>query len=550
MLSSFTTNETVKQIMDYIKPYKEKLKKLYKQNKYLRIISITGFSITTSWIIRNIYVKMWRKYKNLPDGPYGYPLLGHITLLINPFWAATLSKYGAVTSIQMGPTISVISFQNPYLIKKIYSDNRTLDVLETFDSDTMFISTNGHEWEKRRKIVYANLMSTLKASFVEDASIAFMKNKVFPVFDQKIKNNQNIECKEYFRALGFNAINQACFGSELDSLDDPFMQNFFDQIAKLNKSRALKTILLFILGGESKVTETIFRCFGLQPFAEIFDNLQRIMEDFANDDSKKLKTNDNDQNLKLFNSYIQDYNNEDNKLSKRKLFGDMALMFAASTDTTFGALSFSMLLAAKNPSIQDEIYQELIAAFGNDVSNITLSKGGILKIPKLRAFIHEAMRIYPPAGLAGFREIKSKGFTIDTRPYGGHKVYNADPGICIMMNIISVHHNPEYWIKDFDRENNPDHKSIDMKKIHMEFWLDKDGKFNKQQNSHLFLAFSRGKRDCVGQALAMKQLYIVLAMMFMKYRVSGPNGDNNFGIGARLSSVVEPVPNVVRLQLR
>ena len=106
------------------------------------------------------------------------------------------NKYGPIVHLTMGPGPG-IALNNSNLIKKIYQDPRTTDINKAFagTTDIMFISTNGKEWETRRRTVYANLMSTLKASFVEDATKNFIKNKVFPVFNEKIKSNSAIKTK-------------------------------------------------------------------------------------------------------------------------------------------------------------------------------------------------------------------------------------------------------------------------------------------------------------------------------------------------------------------
>merc|ERR1712154_16957 len=122
-------------------------------------------------------------------------------------------------------------------------------------------------------------------------------------------------------------------------------------------------------------------------------------------------------------------------------------------------------------------------------------------------------------------------------------------GCHFMMNAFAVHRNPKWWIKDYD-PNNKDHRDMDMKKLHFEFWLDSEGKFNKAKNSSMFLTFGRGKRDCVGQSLAMKELYIVLAMVFMKYIVGGPDGDHQFDIKGTMGIIMEPNPDAVTLKLR
>lgn len=72
-----------------------------------------------------------------------------------------------------------------------------------------------------------------------------------------------------------------------------------------------------------------------------------------------------------------------------------------------------------------------------------------------------------------------------------------------------------------------------------------DGKFNK--NALSFLTFSRGKRDCVRQSLAMKELYIVLAMTFMKYEVFGSNGNDQFEIGIQKLILINQINTKRRL---
>ena len=51
-----------------------------------------------------------------------------------------------------------------------------------------------------------------------------------------------------------------------------------------------------------------------------------------------------------------------------------------------------------------------------------------------------------------------------------------------------------------------------MDDIHLDFWIE-DGVFVRKKQSANFFTFHSGKRDCPGQALAMKELVIVLAMV-------------------------------------
>ena len=120
--------------------------------------------------------------------------------------------------------------------------------------------------------------------------------------------------------------------------------------------------------------------------------------------------------------------------------------------------------------------------------------------------------------------------------------YNVAKGCMPRINAAAIHRNPKYWIKDYDAEK---HGNVNMKEIHLEFWM-QDGAFVRKLQSDNFFTFHSGKRDCVGQALAMKELIIVLAMVFMKYTVECPSGNRIDEIMYKYDGgVVEPTVSAV-----
>ena len=134
----------------------------------------------------------------------------------------------------------------------------------------------------------------------------------------------------------------------------------------------------------------------------------------------------------------------------------------------------------------------------------------------------------------GFRQILDSGVKIDAREFG-EGVYNVPVGTMPLINVSAISSNPKYWIKDYDSNK---YGKINMDEIHFDFWLDDDGKFSKQKNGKNFFTFHVGKRDCVGQALAMKELMIVLAMIFMKYKVESVDGRTDFKIDTEFMGMV------------
>lgn len=115
------------------------------------------------------------------------------------------------------------------------------------------------------------------------------------------------------------------------------------------------------------------------------------------------------------------------------------------------------------------------------------------------------------------------------------------------INVVAIHQNPKYWIKDYDADK---HGNVNMKEIHLEFWME-DGVFLKKLQSNNFFTFHSGRRDCPGQSLAMKEIIIVLSMLFLKYNVESVDGSKIGTIEYEFGGVVtEPVIKAVSLVQR
>eukprot|EP00486_Rosalina_sp_Unknown_P006825 CAMPEP_0201573298 /NCGR_PEP_ID=MMETSP0190_2-20130828/17064_1 /ASSEMBLY_ACC=CAM_ASM_000263 /TAXON_ID=37353 /ORGANISM="Rosalina sp." /LENGTH=88 /DNA_ID=CAMNT_0048000079 /DNA_START=21 /DNA_END=283 /DNA_ORIENTATION=- len=87
-----------------------------------------------------------------------------------------------------------------------------------------------------------------------------------------------------------------------------------------------------------------------------------------------------------------------------------------------------------------------------------------------------------------------------------------------------------------------------MEDIHLDFWLDNDGKFSKKRNGENLFTFHYGKRDCAGQSLAMKEMVIVLAMIFMRYEVQSMEGTSDIEIKPTFNGgLMAPTVTEIRL---
>lgn len=234
-------------------------------------------------------------------------------------------------------------------------------------------------------MVSSNLMSTMKAEFVEIATKRFIASNVLPVVDRDIAEGKMTFFKPLLRPIGFNITLQACYGKEMESLEDPLWTGWDTMTTEVAAKQQMQVFIGSIFGLTTPISFKMQRLFTGSDFMQDLEHLIDYVETLEN--AKDVDA-EKDKNVKLFSDFVDDYvNSEHAKYTKRHVQGDMITMFLAATDTTYSVISFALLAAAKYQKIQQQLHEEVVAAFGSDVDRVQLKGGGITKIPKLRAFI-------------------------------------------------------------------------------------------------------------------------------------------------------------------
>ena len=174
---------------------------------------------------------------------------------------------------------------------------------------------------------------------------------------------------------------------------------------------------------------------------------------------------------------------------------------------------YGLLLLAKYPDIQEMVYDEL-----QDVMKQNNLKEFNFKILTqlhiFRAFIYEVLRISNVAA-TGFPRMTYRDHIIEVN---GNKMVIPEHMTCFQNSHFM--HKFVDWNKGnkiLKSENND---------IHLEYWLydDEDGNKKFKMNDN-FVLFGVGKRNCVGQSLVMKALYVIFGLMMTNYQFSAKNDD-------------------------
>ena len=171
-------------------------------------------------------------------------------------------------------------------------------------------------------------------------------------------------------------------------------------------------------------------------------------------------------------------------------------LFVAGLETTTSTLVWGILFLLHNHEIQRKVHFELDNALGD---RKTVNFDDRSKLPYTCAVINEIHRkasiVHSNLPHAAKEDLKINGFIIPK-------------GAMILTNMIRIHHDEKNW-------NNPH-------KFHPERFIDQD--------SHLcigdvnLMPFSVGKRYCLGQSLAEKEVFMFFVGLMKAFEFVGPEG--------------------------
>jgi len=250
----------------------------------------------------------------------------------------------------------------------------------------------------------------------------------------------------------------------------------------------------------------------------------------------KRKAQYDPNNLNGFIDELIHLSQSNNIYSPEIMVYDVSAMFAAGTHTTSRSLEAAIYCAALFSDIQEEVYNELIQVAEEDEddskdNNNNKYKWYSLKhsdkCPKLKAFLHESLR-YIPIGPLGIQHSCTEDVNVNI----DDKLYIIPKDSVVMANIEYLSFCQKSWGDDAD-------------KFSLDRWLttnDDDKKQLKFVLNDNELAFSVGRRNCVGKSLALKNLEMAIANWVLNYSFQWNDKypkkiDKKFGLIYELKSI-------------
>ncbi len=192
-------------------------------------------------------------------------------------------------------------------------------------------------------------------------------------------------------------------------------------------------------------------------------------------------------------------------MNDTQLRDEVMTIFLAGHETTANALTWTFYLLSQNPTVEDNLYEELDSLLGkcNDDNEYNHSSNKIckIKIPTVEDIskleyvekvLRESMRLYPPA------------WTIGRQVINDCKVgkYTLPAGSIVLMSQYVMHHNPRYF--------------PDPDVFYPDRWT-KETKLRLPRFS--YFPFGGGIRGCVGEPFAWMEGILLISTICRQWKM-------------------------------
>jgi len=195
--------------------------------------------------------------------------------------------------------------------------------------------------------------------------------------------------------------------------------------------------------------------------------------------------------------YILSYLMSKEELSAKDVAVICLSLFSDGLSTTTPTVLFCLYCLAANPSVQEELYKEVV-----DVArHKALTADALTRMPYAWAFVKETFRLFPNGTEVSRyvkRDLVLSGYTV---PAGTHLDLNP-----------SVHFRDAYFFKEPDQHR-------------PERWL-RSGDATTGVHPYLLTPFGHGTRMCAGRRLAEQDMIVLLSTLLRRFRLEYPVGES------------------------
>jgi cytochrome P450 len=175
-------------------------------------------------------------------------------------------------------------------------------------------------------------------------------------------------------------------------------------------------------------------------------------------------------------------------MSERELVDEVMTLIVAGHETTASALNWTWYLLSQNPQAEARLHAEIDAT----PEKPSPSLQELESLDYTKNVCDEALRMYPPGWALSRR-------TIEADTLSG---YTVPPGTDVLLCLYLLHRHPRYWKEP---------EAFRPERF--------DAEHEAERPRFAYMPFAAGPRHCIGETLALYEMYMHLYKVARRYRL-------------------------------
>ncbi|WP_424217686.1 cytochrome P450 (plasmid) [Streptomyces sp. BI20] len=416
-------------------------------------------------------------------GPRGLPLLGSL-----PQWKKSTAEFllrtqrdhGEISRITLGPQ-SVYLVSAPDAVGRVLKENSgnyvrgvLYDQFKIVMGDGL-LTTDGDFWKSHRRAVqpvFLRKAVNAVAPYVVEAT-----REMLDEWEGKARRGEPVDLVAETLRLTLVTLSRSLFGYDIRP-STPVLKDVVDNVVEV----------MFKHGTVSEMLPSWVptrRNRGIARDRRIFG---RLVEDIR---GHHAETGEG-RLMELIEAATDPVTGE--RWTDREVRDEVLTIYLAGHETTAVGLLWSLLSVANNPSVQEEMDDELTRV----LSGREPDPEDLEALPYTRQVIDESLRLYPPIW------IYPRDAVGDDELAGHH----IPGGSSVLLSPLVSHRNPRYW----DNPEAFDPHRFDPERV-------------RERPRMTYFPFGAGARMCIGNFMALLELRIAMAMITQRFRLSLVPGD-------------------------
>uniref|UniRef100_A0A8C5SUH1 Cytochrome P450 family 27 subfamily A member 1 n=1 Tax=Laticauda laticaudata TaxID=8630 RepID=A0A8C5SUH1_LATLA len=395
--------------------------------------------------------------------------------------------YGPIWKSVVGPYLN-INIGSPEILEKLLRQEGKYPIRSDMSlwkehRDIRHLSygpftEDGERWHRLRQVLNKRMLKPSEALLYADSINEVVSDLIVHLQDERSKSSSGVKVDDManlFYRFALEGISYILFETRIGCLEKQIpteTKKFIDAIGYMFRNSVFVTFL-------PKWTRNMLPFFNryLEGWDIIFGFGKKMIDQKTLDLEKRLERGEE------VSGYLT-YLLTSGQLTHEEIYGSIAELLLAGVDTTSNTLSWCLYHLARNPDIQEDLFQEIANVVSTD--QIPEAKD-ISKMPLLKAIIKETLRLYPVvptnARIVAEKEVVIQGYQ-----------FPKDVSTSVVLNLQGLGQRflPCRWLRD-QREVSP----------------------------HPFssIPFGYGVRACVGRRIAELEMHLALIRIIQKFLI-------------------------------